>query len=388
MNAKSCSSTITDPYRAGIEIGEGLASLQPEVIFLFPTIEYQGSPELVEGILDVLDSDDIVLIGNTGDGFYEYNKVGDSGVSALGMNSDGAVNWHIACESGVGSQPFEATERCFARLHEACKRSDPALYFLTTDFRTDTTEIIAAVQKSARGPVVGGSAGDDYTFSKCFVYANREVYTDCVAVLAVEGEIEFDILIANTMQPMGSSGKITEFEGTTIRMIDNIPAMEFVEREIGKPIVVIDQGIISLKLTEHMNDVNGRIRSVLLPDPGQDESGIKLFGGVTQGDYAQVCLTPREKIIEDVKDIAQSISNLPFNPIAALAVSCAGRKKVLAEHLDTEVSNIVDNCKSLEALAGFPSFGEFGPMKTDDGYTDSMFHNMTFILLLIGGSNN
>jgi hypothetical protein len=388
LKTKSCYSTNQDPYKAGIEIGEALAEIHPEVIFLFPTIEYNGSPELVEAIFDVLGSDDTVLIGNTGDGFYEHDKVGDAGVSAMGINSEGSVKWHVSCETGVGEKPYDVTKRCMTRLNEACHLKDPTFYFMTTDFRTDTSEVIAAIQDTARGPVIGGSAGDDYTFTKCFVYANREVYTDSVVILAVEGELEFEIFAAHNLQPMGKVGEITESEGTTVRKIDNIPAMEFIERELGKPIVVVDQGIISFKLLEQKGDTFHRIRSLLLPEPGEEDSGVKLFGGVNKGDYIQVCLTPPEKIIQDIEDIAQSLSNLPFKPIAALTISCAGRKKVLAENLDREVTNILQNCESIEALAGFPSFGEFGPVKNKDGYSKALFHNMTFILLLIGGSDS
>ncbi len=36
------------------------------------------------------------------------------------------------------------------------------------------------------------------------------------------------------------------------------------------------------------------------------------------------------------------------------------------------------------ALAGFPSLGEIAPLRTADGYSPSLFHNMTYVLMLIG----
>jgi len=38
MNTKSCFSVNMDPYSAGVEIGEQLADINPEVIFLFSSI--------------------------------------------------------------------------------------------------------------------------------------------------------------------------------------------------------------------------------------------------------------------------------------------------------------------------------------------------------------
>ena len=118
------------------------------------------------------------------------------------------------------------------------------------------------------------------------------------------------------------------------------------------------------------------------------ESGVKLLGGVNLGNHAQVCLAYPDKIKQDVKDIANSLDTLSFKPVAALIVSCAGRKRVLAGNIENEVLDIVQSCPSIEGLIGYPSFGEFGPVKKGDGYSHALFHNMTFILLLIGETNN
>jgi len=123
MKAKSCFSTIMDPYRAGIEIAEELVPFHPEVIFLFSTIHYDGSPELVEGIYDVLESDDIILIGTTGDGFYERSQVAGAGVSALALDSGGSIKWHLSYESGLGATPCETTKRCVDRVNASCESS-------------------------------------------------------------------------------------------------------------------------------------------------------------------------------------------------------------------------------------------------------------------------
>ncbi|MCD4654169.1 hypothetical protein K8T06_09550, partial [bacterium] len=66
MKTRSCYSINLDPYRAGIEIGEKIVDIRPEVIFLFSSIHYNGSPELAEAIYDVLGSNKTILIGNTG----------------------------------------------------------------------------------------------------------------------------------------------------------------------------------------------------------------------------------------------------------------------------------------------------------------------------------
>lgn len=384
MKTKSCYSQNLHPYRAGIEIGEKISNIHPEVIFLFSSIHYNGSPLLLEGIHDVLEGDDIVLIGNTGDGFYEKEKVCDVGVSALGINSLGRLRWHLAHESGIKENPFEATQRCLSRINRECSSTSRRIYFIASDFRTDTSRIIASIRESACGPVVGGLAGDDHSIKTCFVYAGKKVLTNNIAILAIEGDVPYEILIAHNLQGVGKPGVITESSGPVVRSIDNIPVMAFLQRELGKPLNVVDEGTLTFRITNSTNRYEQNIRSMLLPEDNQINSSIRLFGGVEEGDHALVCLAPPKRIIQDIKDVAESFSDLPFKPAAALIVSCAGRKKVLGGIIDNEVKDILLKCDSLEAIAGFPSFGEFGPVKTATGYSKPLFHNMTFVLLLIG----
>lgn len=384
MKVKSCFSVNLDPYRAGVEIGDELAAMHPEVVFLFSSIHYDGSSLLLEGIYDALPSQETVLIGSSGDGFYEKNKVAGVGASALGINGGGAVRWLLDTQSGLETEPFDATRQCLERLNAACRPGDPRLYFLAADFRADTSQIVAALQESAAAPVVGGLAGDDHSIQRCFVYANRLVLTDAIAILAIDGDLPYDIRIAHDLEPIGKPGIITDQEGATVRTIDNIPAMDFLEQELGKPLNVVDEGTLTFKLMSSAPDGEQRIRSLLLPeDPRQDRS-VRLFGGVYPGDRVQVCLAPPKRITRDVETIADSLASLPFQPVAALMVSCAGRKKVLGGIIDNEVRDIVQKCPSIEAVAGFPSFGEFGPVKSAGGFSKALFHNMTYILLVIG----
>jgi hypothetical protein len=372
-----------DPYRAGIEIAEELAVIAPEIVFLFSSIHYEGSVELLDAIYDFLENEKIILIGNTGDGFYEQEKVANAGVSALAINSGSRVSWHLASVNGVENDPGGAARCCVERVNDLCKHT-PAFYFMVTDFRTDTSEVLAGLREAVQAPIIGGSAADDFLLQNCFVYCNREVLADSIVILAAEGDLAFDISVAQSMQLSGRPGTITACSGTRVDSIDNISAMQFIEQEIGKPLNTVDEGVITLKLMESGNQ-QARLRSLLMPDADATDTSMSCFGGVESGSIAQVCIASPEQMVADVNNIAASLKNLPFEPLAALIITCAGRKKVLGSKIKFEVEEIVKACPSLAALAGFPSFGEFGPVKeAAGGYSRPLFHNMTYILLLIG----
>ncbi len=371
-----------DPYQAGIEIGEALLEISPEIIFLFSSIHYDGSPELAEAIYDVMDNNELIIIGCTGDGFYEEQMVANVGASALAINSNGSIQWHLDQQQGVGFTPFEATSRCLERLDKSCPNTQ--FFLLFSDFRTDASEVIRAVASSTTKPVIGGMASDNFDMEGCFIYINREVVIDTVALLAVTGDFPFEIFSAHNLKPEGRVGVITECQSTTVHTIDNIPAMTFVEEAMGKPLEHMDTGTITANVMNADNPHIMRHRSLLLSKNAAHDSDIHLFGGIEEGERIQLCLTNPDKLVAEVEAVAAGIDQLSFQPAAALVISCAGRKHLLGNKNSIEINSLISAQNAPHAIAGFPSLGEISPVKTDSGYSPTLFHNMTYVLLAFG----
>lgn len=383
MLARSTCSVKIDPYRAGIEIGEALKDISPEVVFLFSSIHYEGSTELAEGIYEVLENPDLILLGGTGDGFYERSRVSDVGAAALGLNSQGRVRWHLSKKSGLEERPFEVTRDCLRELHGACGSSPPALYFLVSDFRSDSSEILRALQEEALAPVVGGSAGDDFEILRCFVYANREVGTDCLVVLAAEGDLGFEVFVSAAAEAVGNEGVITEADGPRISSIDGRPAIEFLQQQLGKALHELDRGNVTLLVQEAGAPEERRFRSIGAFDI-EGTGAVTVFGGIEQGNRVQLCLTRTDHLIEGVQALSDHLDEIPFHPVAGLIVSCSGRKQVLGEDIEKEVLAVTRSEACPPCLAGFTTLGEYGPVRVANGYSRPLFHNMSFLLLLLG----
>lgn len=383
MLAKSVHTISLDPYRAGAELADRLAEIEPEVVFLFPTIHYEGSPELSAAIYDVL-GPDVLLIGATGAGIFERERVAVAGASALGISSGGALRWALCSAEHVGGDAMQATERCLDQLR-ARLGEEPALIFLVADFHLDATGIVDALRRKAAAPVVGGYAGDHhYLFQRCFIYANREVLQGGLVLLGVAGDLSYAIRVAQPLRPVGEVGTITDGFGTRIRAIDGRPAMEFVERAVGVPLLRADQGIIAFDV--HNPDEPGlpHLRSMLpLADGGK--GGVQLFGRIREGQQVQVCRAQPDDLIRQVRDLGSSLAELDFSPRAGLIVSCSGRKEMLGSRIEQDVRAIAEATSPEISLAGFASFGEFGPAAGLDGERSPQFFNMACVLLLLGG---
>jgi len=383
VEARSVYTSKIDPYRAGIEIAEETMDISPEVLFLFTSVHYKGSGDIAEAIYDIMDNEDLIIVGCSGDGFFTGEGNGEVGASALAINSGGTIRWHTAWETGVGEDPFGTALRLMDKLNTSCGDA-PSLYYILSDFRTDTNGIVSALQKYARAPVVGGLAGDtNIALKECYLYHGRRVMVDAMVGIAFQGAFNFDILMAHTMDPVGEPGTVTGSRRTVLESVNDISVMDFIEKELGKPVEMVDNGIITFSVKSAPDTDDPRLRSMVIHE-GEHGKEIQIFGAILEGEQLQLCIARPDSIIEEVRRIGESLDELEFKPAAALIVSCAGRKQVLGNRNEPEVEALLNRKNSPGAIAGFPSFGEFGPIKSSTGYSRSLFHNMTYILLLIG----
>lgn len=380
MRALSAMTRAADPYRAGLELGTELAAIEPEVVFLATTIGYGSSTEILEGLRDGADRPELTIIGNSGDGCYGGQGVGIHGASALALASDGDVDWRIFSARGIADDPERATR---AALDRAIAAGQPSFLYLVCDFRTDATLIERVVRDYPDIPIMGGLAADDDRLQESVLYTNTEVVTDGVAVLAAYGPVSVWTRVANDMTPVGPWGTVDDAEGTIVRAIDGMPARDFIEHAIGKPVLRSDRAVICLRLQDPDQPGTYRLRSVV-PDFAGPEEHVGLFGRIRPGERIQVCLPEAGQLLGGVETMAQAARGDGVQPAAALVVSCAGRKWFLGHQVQEEVSSLTRVFGDALPLAGFASFGEIGPQPVREGGHANGFHNMSLVLTLIG----
>ncbi len=380
MRAQSAQTHQSDPYRAGLELGEALAECAPEVVFLFSSIHYGRDADLAEGVSDALDNPLLLIVGNSGDGIYESGGTLDFGATALGINSEGRARWHLASAGNVKADPAAATRAAWQQLQQYGPL-DWAL--LLSDFHADASQIEKVLADEVPIPVVGGLAADDNRMHDSFVYANRQILRDSLAMLGCQGDIAFEIDIGNTLPAVGSPGQIDDVAGAEVRQIDGLSAMDFIERETGKPVLQSDRGIVSLTIINPDAPSERKLRSIV-PDFSTDAGHLGLYGGIETGKTVQVCLATPAQLLQEVDEIAARAARAAFQPKAALIVSCGGRKQMLGPQIGNEITSLTGAFAERLPLAGFPSFGEIAPLKGPAGYTRNLFHNMTYVLLLLG----
>jgi hypothetical protein len=183
---------------------------------------------------------------------------------------------------------------------------------------------------------------------------------------------------------LGQAGTVETAEGTTIDTISGRSARDFMTEQLGKPLGEIDVGVISLAAYQAGIDGPYFLRS---PNKIDDATGaVSTFGSIASGTLVRICSATREEILQGVALTVKGLleNGLPFEPKAAVVISCAARKWLLADSGVRELAVLFDSLGQQLPVVGFPSFGEVGPFKTPEGYTDSYFHNATFVLCLLG----
>jgi len=225
--------------------------------------------------------------------------------------------------------------------------------------------------------------GDDRKFTRSRIFLNGEVFEDGVGVLLASGRMPFFTYTVSGFVPMGSPGIIEESSGKTIKRISGRTAQAFITEQIGKPLAEADHGIIALST---YTDATMKQFFMRASSSFDNQTGsVRLFGSVPEGATVRVSCADRAQLLQGVSQSIDAITKSCFKPSAAVIISCAGRKWQLNSCGQEEVLAFQEALGDQLPLVGFPSFGEIGPFQDDVGaYTDSYFHNVSFVVCLLG----
>lgn len=380
----SASTSLTDAYRAGSEIGEALLSTSPEVILLFASITFESDyGDFFAGLYDGLETRNVIIFGGTGDGIYETSLTSHYGVCALGISSGGRTRWSTAMETGVGADSCGTARRCATAALEQLGGQAEWGFVLADGVMADGTAVASGIREIFTFPFVGGMTGDDRKFTRSRIFLDGREIEDGVAILLASAGIPFITQSTSGFIPIGNPGTVETSQGKTIQRISGRSPLQFIEDQIGKPPAEADLGIIALATyTDESHDTFFMRTSIRFDRP---TGAITTFGSIPPGATIRVSVADRDQLLQAVSSGIASLVRTGFTPAAAIIISCAGRKWQLNNCGEEEVQTIQNAIGYHIPLVGFPSFGEIGPFLKDDGtYTESFFHNATFVICLLG----
>ncbi|MBF0110206.1 MAG: FIST C-terminal domain-containing protein [Magnetococcales bacterium] len=257
-----------------------------------------------------------------------------------------------------------------------------------TGVRINGSALIEGLTRSIGNdiPVSGGLAGDGGGFERTWVLADKEVSDRKVVAVGLYGRrIGLGHGSFGGWKPFGPCREITRASGNILHEIDGASALSLYRRYLGAHARDLPESglLFPLEILNENQHSVGLVRTIL----GIDESSgsLILAGAVAENGYLRLMSASNDDLIAGAREAARSSmrsldpKTMP-GPGLALLVSCVGRKLVMGDRIDDEISAVIDQIGPRFACTGFYSYGEICPK---EGMVTCQLHNQTMTVTLL-----
>jgi len=217
--------------------------------------------------------------------------------------------------------------------------------------------------------VAGGLAGDNFKLEKTYIFLGKKIYSEgVVAVSFTSKKLTATNRYNLNWTPIGKEFAITEVEHNIVHKIENIPAVEFFEKYLGRDVVLHD----TLSLPNFQLLFKEGSTTVARTPLATDGSALVFAGPIKEGQKVQFGFSNEASVLEGSYNIRNEMVKKPAE--AVYIFSCIARKTLLGKVLEKEFKAFED----IAPTAGFFTYGEF--YSTDAN--DVLLNCTTTILLL------
>lgn len=377
----------TDSRQAGQRLAEGvrdgLRGASPDILFFFATVGH-NIPDVIAGIVERFG--DIPLVGCSGAGILAGPEADEATHSAalLGLSAPN-IQFSPFLVEGLAADP-EGVGRDIGRRVADLKipPGTPHFVMLFPDGLTvNADRLLVGIQDALGRPidVVGGTAGNDYRFSKTFQFGQGRVASDAVSGAVISGDLNYRVGVSHGSEPLGLFRTVTRAHRNIVHEIDGRPAVELLQTFLGEERMGdLGQVINLFELGEAFEgrDYSGDIinRAII----GIDANAGSLTLGVEVAEGSKIRLTRRnpERVLAGTREVAGRVRNGLRHPdeAALFYFDCSGRGAYLFGDSDPDVRALSAALGADADPIGFFCFGEIAPVA---GRT--YFHNYTGVLL-------
>jgi small ligand-binding sensory domain FIST len=229
-------------------------------------------------------------------------------------------------------------------------------------------------------PLVGGLASGQQLQHAAWMLLGHEIIDQGVACVALTGEVEFDVVVAQGCRPIGEPMIVTKAEGNVLQELGGRPPLD-VLRETLSRCTPEDQRLARQSLFAGLTMSEDRtgykrgdflIRNLLGFD--QNTGSLVVGSPLRRGQTMQFQLRDATTSDTDLQLLVGGLPEIDGAARGALMVSCVGRGQGLYGEPDHDVA-LVQSMRGPVPLAGFFANGEFGPVGGRNfvhGYTSSL----------------
>ena len=330
-----------------------------------------------ETIQAIMNKENIAIFGaSTSQKFTEKGIEPDNSIVILLLNIN-PNHFCIVLKDYTQLSSFEAAQQVGEAGVQAFK--NPGFIISAIDIRMSGEEFVSGLANAAGNAVtiMGGVAGNPADFSGIVFTKNASSKKGILALIIDQDKISLSGLAVSGWKPIGMEKKITKTDGTWIFTIDGEPALNVIQKFLGKEIIDDNKqapGLIpsdlGYPLQFQRSGENAVMRPLLLWNI--DDKSVMVGAQVKEGESFRFSLPPDFDVIDIVVESTKTVKEREMPDADALIVfSCIGRLGTFGPMISTEIEGLAATWK--KPMIGFFSLGEFG--KLDNGSCE--FHGTT-----------
>ncbi len=296
-----------------------------------------------------------------------------------------ALALHFGCTevavSRVGVEGKEGSFLAGQKLAESLVRPDLKCIFVLSDgLLTNGSQLVAGLRSVVGDQVVisGGLAGDGGAFERTLVHLDGVSTDGGIVAAGLSGEaIRIGHGSAGGWSEFGPKRVITRSEGNVVHRIDGGSVLDLYRSYLGEEAAGLPgTGLLyPLQITDPHKPGRTLVRTVLAVD---EAAGAMTFAGdVPEGWTAQLMRGLVDQVVDAAgvaAEMAVSRIEAERSAMAAILISCIGRRIMLGEGVVGEVEAARRSLGAEAVMTGFYSYGEISPHAVSGC---SEFHNQT-----------
>ena len=369
-----------------------LESGTPEFGFIFSTTTLDQEAVL-NGIKSL--SGELPMVGcSTAGGITTGGPLEDGAVVVMLIDSGGAMQFTPGIGVDIKNGEHKAGEALANSVLSVIAKEDLRGFMMFPDgLAGNGAEIVRGVLSvlGEHFPVVGGSAADDFRFTKTYQYHDGKVHNGDVVGVGLSGNFTFGIGVKHGWKVLGRPAKVTRSVSNVVHEIDGKPAMELYENYFGdKARELREETLATLGVSYPLGIKPENAEEYLLRAPMaiSENGSITCTAEIPEGSEVRIMMGTRETAIEKAKHAAeQALIELGGRtPKAIFIFNCVARKKLLGLDGGAEIAAIQSVLGKNVPLVGCYVYGEYAPI---DGVVrhlercNTVFHNETVVIYVL-----
>ncbi len=263
------------------------------------------------------------------------------------------------------------------------------IFILSDGLNVNGSELVNGLNAGKKGDVVitGGLAGDGSAFKKTWTIYDGEICQEHVVGVGFYGEhLKIGYGSKGGWDIFGPERLVTRSQHNILYELDNKPALQLYKEYLGARAAELPASglLFPLSIRANADDADPVVRTILAVN--EKDQSLVFAGDVPTGYLAQLMSANFDRLIvaadeagNDASKMILGVGNAGLEPVLSIAISCVGRRLLLGERAEEEVTAVLEGMPAETQQIGFYSYGEISPK----GLSNCLLHNQTMTLTTI-----